>query len=433
MGGCGGKSSPAMAIPLAQGAAASVQDVAQDSGECLVPLEMLGIHVPKDPGDVALAGRLPSPAISEIVKHCKAWICQLPLEEETTADVEARLQIEAAGVRWERAPFQKPVPTKEAAEHLLQRLDVLPRPLVIQCASGNRAGATLLLWLAKKRGASVASAQALAKDLDLKFFTDCSVCGPIRDWVAAQLPGESAAFTPQERGGVFVHQLFDPDTSTFTYLIACPETRLALLLDPVLEQKDRDLCLVEEFGFKLKYILNTHVHADHVTSGGMIRRDRPDVQTVIAEVSGAAGDIKIKHGDIVSVGKIELEVRATPGHTAGCLSYLLRPTEGPAMVFTGDTLLIRGCGRTDFQQGNSDQLYDSVHSQIFTLPPDTLIYPGHDYRGQNVSTVREEMLYNPRLSKTKEEFAVFMSELKLPYPKKIDVAVPANMACGVQD
>eukprot|EP00933_Yihiella_yeosuensis_P082818 TRINITY_DN96804_c0_g1_i1.p1 TRINITY_DN96804_c0_g1~~TRINITY_DN96804_c0_g1_i1.p1 ORF type:complete len:256 (+),score=44.92 TRINITY_DN96804_c0_g1_i1:124-891(+) len=236
-----------------------------------------------------------------------------------------------------------------------------------------------------------------------------------------------------EAEGLVVEQLFDTESSTYTYLIGCRSTSEALLLDPVLEQKDRDLALVDELGFNLKYVLNTHVHADHVTSGGVIRKERPQVQTIIAEVSGAKSDLKIKHGDIITVGEIKLEVRATPGHTNGCTSYVLRPKGGPAMVFTGDALLIGGCGRTDFQQGDSEQLYESVHSQIFSLPEDTLVFTAHDYKGNKVSSVLQEKTYNPRLTKSKEEFAKIMSELGLPNPKKIDVAVPSNMMCGVQD
>jgi len=221
-----------------------------------------------------------------------------------------------------------------------------------------------------------------------------------------------------------------------TYLIACRKSGQALLLDPVLEQKDRDLYLLDELGFELKYVVNTHVHADHTTSGGLVRKERSKVQTVISEASAAAGDVKVKAGDAIFIGELSLEVRATPGHTAGCLSYVLWPSpgdRGPAMVFTGDALLIRGCGRTDFQGGSAENLYDSVHSQIFSLPDETIVYPGHDYKGRNMSTVGEEKAYNSRLTESKEAFVKIMAELVLPYPQKIDLAVPANMVCGFQD
>jgi len=232
-------------------------------------------------------------------------------------------------------------------------------------------------------------------------------------------------------GSVIFQQLFDAPTGTFTYILGCSDTMEAVLIDPVLEQKSRDLSVLEELGLKLKYVVNTHAHADHVTSGGEIRKLKPEIRTVISKASGANADIHVQHGDKVKFGGLELVALATPGHTAGCITWLLKGS--PSMVFTGDTLLIRGCGRTDFQEGNAGTLYDSVHSQIFSLSGETLVYPGHDYKGRNVSTVDEERRYNPRLTKSKEEFVKLMSELQLPYPKRIDYAVPMNMACGVQD
>jgi len=204
------------------------------------------------------------------------------------------------------------------------------------------------------------------------------------------------------------------------------------LIDPVLEHKDRDLALISELGLKLIYVLNTHCHADHITSGGLIRKDLPEVKTIISESSGANADMHIKHGDTLKFGNMALEVRATPGHTDGCVTYVLR-TKTATFAFTGDTLLIRGCGRTDFQQGSSKRLHESVHQQIYSLPGDTIICPGHDYKGRSVSTVDEERQFNPRLTKPVEEFEELMANLGLPNPKKIDVAVPANMVCGVQD
>lgn len=399
----------------------------------LVSLASLGVHVPSDPGDVILCGKLPEEAVEELLKRVKAWICMLSPAETGPADIRTKEIVSGAGVLWEDVIFTGPVPAEGQAEAVMAAMDRLPRPLVISCRSGNRAGVGLLLWTALKRNCTAASANLLAKDMDLQFFTRCSACGPMREWVESKLPGESAKLSPRELEDTLVHQLFDPVTSTFTYAIGCRSTGEAVLLDPVREQKERDLRILDELGFKLRYVLNTHVHADHVTAGGLIRRERPEVQTIISDVSGAKGDIKVKHGDIISFGTVQLEVRSTPGHTAGCLSYVLRPQNKPAMIFTGDALLIRGCGRTDFQQGNSEQLYESVHAQILSLPADTFVYPGHDYKGCNVSTVGEEKLYNPRLSKTKEEFLEIMKELQLPYPKQIDVAVPANMVCGIQD
>lgn len=233
-------------------------------------------------------------------------------------------------------------------------------------------------------------------------------------------------------------QLFEKESSTFTYLLAdvSHPDKPALLIDPVDRTVDRDLSLVRELGLKLIYAINTHVHADHVTGTGLIKTKVPGVKSIISKASGSKADLLIEPGEKVYFGDLFLEVRATPGHTLGCITYVTGdgPDQPqPRMAFTGDALLIRGCGRTDFQGGSSKQLYQSVHSQIFTLPKDTLVYPAHDYRGFSVSTVGEEMLYNPRLTKDKETFESIMANLNLAYPKMIDIAVPANMVCGLQD
>ncbi|KAI5589562.1 hypothetical protein POPTR_005G204800v4 [Populus trichocarpa] len=233
-------------------------------------------------------------------------------------------------------------------------------------------------------------------------------------------------------------QLFEKDSSTYTYLladVAHPE-KPALLIDPVDKTVDRDLSLVKELGLKLIYAINTHVHADHVTGTGLIKTKVPSVKSIISKASKSKADLLIEAGDKIHFGDLFLEVRATPGHTLGCVTYVTGDGSDqpqPRMAFTGDALLIRGCGRTDFQGGSAHQLYQSVHSQIFSLPKETLIYPAHDYRGFTVSTVGEEMQYNPRLTKDEEMFKSIMENLNLPYPKMIDIAVPSNMVCGLQD
>ncbi|KAI6687104.1 hypothetical protein NL676_023932 [Syzygium grande] len=233
-------------------------------------------------------------------------------------------------------------------------------------------------------------------------------------------------------------QLFEKESSTYTYLLADvshPE-KPAVLIDPVDKTVDRDLSVVRELGLKLVYVMNTHVHADHVTGSGLIKSKVPEMKSVISKVSGAKADVLIEHGSKIYFGDLFLETRATPGHTSGCVTFVTGdgPDQPqPKMAFTGDALLIRGCGRTDFQSGNSEQLYKSVHSQIFSLPKDTCIYPAHDYKGFTVSTVGEEMLYNPRLTKDEDTFKGIMANLNLAYPKMIDVAVPANLVCGFQD
>ncbi|KAH9723632.1 persulfide dioxygenase ETHE1-like [Citrus sinensis] len=233
-------------------------------------------------------------------------------------------------------------------------------------------------------------------------------------------------------------QTFEKESSTYTYLLADVNhpDKPALLIDPVDKTVDRDLNVIKELGLKLVYAMNTHVHADHVTGTGLIKSKVPGVKSIISKASGSKADLHVEHGDKVSFGDLFLEVRATPGHTLGCVTYV--SGEGPdqpqpRMAFTGDALLIRGCGRTDFQGGSSSQLYKSVHSQIFTLPKDTLIYPAHDYKGFTVSTVGEEIQYNPRLTKDEETFKSIMENLNLSYPKMIDIAVPANLVCGMQD
>jgi glyoxylase-like metal-dependent hydrolase (beta-lactamase superfamily II)/rhodanese-related sulfurtransferase len=224
-------------------------------------------------------------------------------------------------------------------------------------------------------------------------------------------------------------QLFDPQSSTYTYLLADPGSREALLIDPVFEQARRDAALIDELGLKLKWTLETHVHADHVTAAWLLR-DKLGSRIALSRASGAEGaDTYLDSTEKVSFGKRSVEARATPGHTSGCMTYVL---DDRSMAFTGDALLIRGCGRTDFQQGDARTLFRSVRTQIFSLPEDCLIYPGHDYRGLTQTSVGEEKLYNPRLAESVGEgdFVGYMTHLGLPHPKQMDVAVPANMKCG---
>jgi len=227
-------------------------------------------------------------------------------------------------------------------------------------------------------------------------------------------------------------QLFDPESATYTYLLADPATREAVLIDPVYEQARRDAALLQELDLTLVYTLETHVHADHVT-GAWALKQRLGSRIALSAASGADGaDRQLQQDDIVSFGGRSLEVWATPGHTGGCLTYVL---DDRSMAFTGDCLLIRGCGRTDFQEGDPRTLYRSVHDQIFSLPDTCLLYPGHDYRGLTVTSVAEERRFNPRLGGDLSEgdFAGYMDNLGLAHPKKIDVAVPANLKCGKPD
>ncbi len=224
-------------------------------------------------------------------------------------------------------------------------------------------------------------------------------------------------------------QLIDPQSSTYTYLLGDTKTSEAVLIDPVFEQARRDAALVGELGLRLIGTLETHVHADHVTGAWLLKRQFGS-KISLAKSSGAQGaDRYLVHGDKIAFGGRHVQVRATPGHTDGCLTYVL---DDESMAFTGDCLLIRGSGRTDFQQGDPRVMYRSVHTQIFTLPEACLLYPAHDYRGLTVTSVGEERRFNPRLGGEigETDFAGYMSNLHLPHPKQIEVAVPANLRCG---
>lgn len=222
-------------------------------------------------------------------------------------------------------------------------------------------------------------------------------------------------------------QLFEPDTSTYTYLLGCERTRRAVLIDPVASEVDAYTTLLRELNLTLVYTMETHVHADHITGSGLLRERLGSKSVVHRDAGAMCADLLVTDGVLLQVGDLEFQVRHTPGHTNGCVSFVMADR-----VFTGDALFIGGCGRTDFQQGDAGRLYDSIHQKLFILPPDTLVYPGHDYAGNTVSTLRQEMNKNPRLGggKSREDFIALMNGLDLPYPKYIDQALPANQACG---
>lgn len=221
--------------------------------------------------------------------------------------------------------------------------------------------------------------------------------------------------------------LLDYRTFTYTYLLADSATGDAVIIDPVYEQADRDVRLVKELGLNLIFGINTHMHADHVTGTGMIKRQIPSCKSVISKYTEAKADHYVDDGELIKFGKFSLECRTTPGHTDSCVTYVWHEK---GMAFTGDALLIRKCGRTDFQQGDPAKLYKMVHERIFTLPSHFLIYPAHDYSGQMVSTVDEEKKLNVRLTKSEAEFVEIMNNLNLPYPKFIDEALPGNLVDG---
>ncbi len=226
-------------------------------------------------------------------------------------------------------------------------------------------------------------------------------------------------------------QLFEPDSSTYTYLISCPETGTTALIDPVLDTVERDLALLQQLGLKLDYSIDTHVHADHLTGARRLRELAGSQVVYPAADALPCVDIGVREGEAFRVGNIELHPLFTPGHTDHHHAYLI-DNGMQQMLFSGDALLIEACGRTDFQSGDAATLYRSIHDKFFTLPDETLVYPAHDYEGRCITTIKQEKQRNPRLGdgKTLEEFVAIMEGMDLPYPRKIDFAVPGNSECG---
>jgi len=226
-------------------------------------------------------------------------------------------------------------------------------------------------------------------------------------------------------------QLFEPQASAYTYLIACEETGQAVLIDPVIETVERDLGVITGLGLTLDCTIETHIHADHVTGAGRLRALSGSKAGFPAASGVDCVDFTITEGEPIAVGALRLRPLYTPGHTDDHHCYVLESHDA-ARVFTGDALLIEGCGRTDFQNGDPATLYRSVHDKIFGLGDDTLVYPAHDYNQRHVSSIGQERARNPRLGggRTVDEFVAIMGALNLPRPKKIDLAVPANRACG---
>lgn len=223
-------------------------------------------------------------------------------------------------------------------------------------------------------------------------------------------------------------QLFDTVSSTFTYFLVDRASREAVAIDSVDTQVERDLALIRRLDLRLRYVLETHAHADHITGAGRLREATGALAAAPIGCGIVQANVQLNDGDELLFGVAE-SVRAihTPGHTAGSMSYLWRGN-----VFTGDALLIDGCGRTDFQSGDAGMLYDSIHGKLFALPVTTRVYPGHDYRGNNLSTIGWEKRHNARLAgRERAAFIDLMNELHLPRPKMIDVAVPANQNLGI--
>jgi sulfur dioxygenase len=222
-------------------------------------------------------------------------------------------------------------------------------------------------------------------------------------------------------------QLFEPLSHTYTYLIACEETGVAALVDPVVPTMDRDLERLEQLELKLVLTIDTHLHADHITSARHLR-EKTDCLIAFPGVDNLpCADVQIEDDVALMVGKVAMIPLFTPGHTDDHFCFLMEDR-----LLTGDCLLIDGCGRTDFQNGDAAQLYTSITERLYKLPDDTLIYPGHDYQGRFVSTIAQEKARNPRVNEAidEQQFIKIMSELGLPYPNFIDYAVPGNKLCG---
>lgn len=228
---------------------------------------------------------------------------------------------------------------------------------------------------------------------------------------------------------MIIRQLFDAVSSTYTYLLADPTSREAVIIDAVFEQHARDASLVRELDLVLRVALDTHCHADHVTGAWLMKAAFGAQIALSGEYGAEHVDRPLTHGDRVPFGARALEVRATPGHTAGCLSFVALDQSA---VFTGDALLVRGAGRTDFQGGDAARLYRSIREQLFTLPDTCIVYPGHDYDGRTSSTVGEERAHNPRIGggAREEDFVGYMHNLGLPHPRQLEVALPANLRSG---
>lgn len=225
-------------------------------------------------------------------------------------------------------------------------------------------------------------------------------------------------------------QLFDSTSSTYTYLIADKHSREAIIIDPVIDKLDDYLRLLNELELNLKYAVDTHTHADHITALGALREKTGCKSMMGKESSSECASAVFSDGERIQVGSISVLVLHTPGHTDDSYSFVVAHDDS-LMLFTGDTLLIRGTGRTDFQNGNAKEQYSSLWNKLLSYNKSAIVYPGHDYKGWTSSTVGEEIKNNPRLQpRNAEDYALLMSKLNLPNPKLMDVAVPANRACG---
>lgn len=304
-------------------------------------------------------------------------------------------------------------------------IDSMPTPLLITCKSNRRAGAVYSLYKCIKNNHSYDEMIEQATAAGFSFIGS----DPLLKWMRSVISFHAyLKITAAVGSSLMVRQLFEKETSTYTYILYCSKTKEGIIIDPVIETVDRDATVIRKLGIVLKYVLNTHVHADHVSGSMELKKLFPGCQSVISELSTATADVKVNEGDVITFGNRHIKCLSTPGHTGGCFSYI---ADDFSCIFTGDALLIDGCGRCDFQAGSATVLYSSIHDKLFHLPGAAVVYPGHDYKGLTQSTIIEEKTNNPRLALSLEGYIALMDGLNLPYPKRIDDAVPANMKCGV--
>ena len=404
---------------------------------------------PLENGAVVLAGALDGSAVDALLfdqhqggddtpgkeARIKSW---LYLNRDD--DDETKRKVVEARVRFKSIPIDGT--SLKDAERLKTTLSTymkeeFERPGVIQCSTATRAGIPYILHLAETLNLTFETAMNVAKDMELNVVTRENLVQFLKRSIKEKGgggKGSGGRNDDDDDDVVVFRQLFERESSTYTYLLGCAETRECLLIDPVLETVERDLQVIDDLGLTLKLCVNTHCHADHITGSGEIKKLREGVKSVISKRAGAMADVLIDEGDVVEVGtSVKLKCLSTPGHTSGCVSLVLGDNTD---VFTGDALLIRGCGRTDFQGGSSETLFDGVTRKLLGGLPDACkVWPAHDYKGRMMSTIGEEKRLNPRLGagKTKEEFVQIMKDLNLPYPKKIDASLPRNLKCGAEE
>ena len=411
---------------------------------------------PLENGAVVLAGELDGSAVDALLfdhhhhqggddtpgkeARIKSWLYLNRDDDENENALCPKRKVVEARVRFKSIPIDGT--SLKDAERLKTTLSTymkeeFERPGVIQCSTATRAGIPYILHLAETLNLTFETAMNVAKDMELNVVTRENLVQFLKRSIKEKGgggKGSGGRNDDDDDDVVVFRQLFERESSTYTYLLGCAETRECLLIDPVLETVERDLQVIDDLGLTLKLCVNTHCHADHITGSGEIKKLREGVKSVISKRAGAMADVLIDEGDVVEVGtSVKLKCLSTPGHTSGCVSLVLGDNTD---VFTGDALLIRGCGRTDFQGGSSETLFDGVTRKLLGGLPDACkVWPAHDYKGRMMSTIGEEKRLNPRLGagKTKEEFVQIMKDLNLPYPKKIDASLPRNLKCGAEE